>query len=209
MPTSLLTPDYAPPLPVLRRPLFRRILRLGIIVLGLGYVAAAFLTGPAYADVKICARCGELLSMREYRLPLTPIPIYRSHKRLPTAVSRVLAKHGLAATHSDQPVFVQGGGRSLYAPMCALGRRSGLLTVVQDPFTAAFLDNVVAFTDEKTARDWTDRVLGQESKFPLAMELYEVNFPLAGFANQRAFDGWWQTRQAALTRAADRNLSGP
>jgi hypothetical protein len=180
---------------MVKRRALKRGTRLLAAIAFAAYVASAVLTGPAYSRGWICTRCGEIVFMREYRLPLTPMPLYRSYGRQATRLSSVVRRHALAPNHSDDLVFVQGGGRSLFAPMCELGNRHMLLMVVNDGYIAAFIDNVFSYTDQETAQAWLDRIMSLDSPTQFDVTLVEAGFPARGFSTPQAFLSWWHTNQ--------------
>jgi len=191
--------DYAPALRGDHWRIVRWIFKVAGVVALLGYVAAAFF--PAYGTLSVCTRCGELVGMTEYRLPLTPIPIYRSHSRRSSALSRVVAKHGMAGNHAEQLVFVHGGGRSMFAAGCELGR-SQLLMLVEDGEIANFLNDVLSYTDRDTGGAWINRLIALDSSMEFRMSLYSAGFPSGGFGNAAAFLKWWKDHAAEMVAAS-------
>jgi hypothetical protein len=200
--------DYAtPPRPVpwtTRRRLawgaVRQMLWAGGVTLLIGYACSAF--APAVTSVSICTRCGERLRSEEYRLPLTRITLHRSMSREPTLVSMVIAKHGATTGHADRPVLMNRNEQTLLCRSCAVGSNTSLLRVVNDPDVAAFLDNVLSYSDATSGAAWIDRVLTTDFDDEFLRALRTSRFPEGGFATAAPFAAWWGEHQAALLNAA-------
>lgn len=193
-----IVPDYAPAVARanwlrVRRVLLRAVL-LGVVA---GYVYLAFF--PAKWTWHICSGCGVSLHMREYRLPLTPIPIWRQRAEQNTRLSAVMRKHGLPAGHVHSPVSVHGGEKSILGRATFSGRNQ-MATNAHDMIQSDFLDHLLGL-DRKAGERWAGRILTQSSGLGFAGTLIDQGYLPGKFTTKEQFAAWWGEHEQKLEEA--------
>jgi hypothetical protein len=116
---------------------------------------------------------------------LTPIRIPYASRFQSTPVSAVLTKHGLRLGHRHQFITAYGNEVGLFPPTCILWRGRN----VDVNRSAVFLDNLIKYSDARTASKWIDFILDPDSDRTLINSTMGM-VPPTGFADQNSFQAW-------------------
>lgn len=175
--------------------------KLAAVLIALIVVGWLVFADYAVDDIYVCQECGARVVDRHWY----GIGWLTTRRETPSAVSEVLAAHGVGAGHVHRLVFFSEDSRSLAGSRgygCATGREMGAL-LSNAHCAGGLLDNLYSYGDARVAEMWRRRLLDLSTSRRAEEAWSKLDNALKDgvvdkFETKTEFDLWWGEAGAVM-----------